>query len=318
MTRAFARNALILGALLVALPATTPSRAATKKDVCTASEKKDADKWLWLNSRDKRRSIAQNLPWGEPTSTPAATNEIPLIQWEYVIDYDPDLRVPLWTAERIVASKLKSGRSDCFRADVRLPPAEASTPGDYKEPIFDQGHMTPNGDVTVSRRAMHNSFIMSNMSPQFCEFNRGIWQILEQLVRRWAHDRGTVYVVNGSVFDRDGDGLRDSDDTAVRMKSSNGNTRVAVPTAFYKIVAAKRDDGTIETLTVLLPQDHSDRKGQEAIDYLQQKVTKIGAIEALTGLHFFPNLTSSPTEAQALWPYHGGVPSALTSGCKTP
>jgi endonuclease G len=285
------------------------------KQVCTKIERAEADRWLWLNARDQRLSLDQNLPWGAPTGT-ASFPERQLIQRDYVIGYDAALRVPVWTAERVVGAKIgKVGRSDCFRKDPRLTTDDASLPTDYSEPIFDQGHMTPSGDVTVSKLAVHNSFIMSNMSPQFCEFNRGIWQILEEQVRRWAGKFGTVYVVNGSVFDRDGNGVRDADTDAVRMHSNNGKERVGVPTAFYKIVAAKQPDGSVETLSILLPQDHNKLDGEAAMIYLQQHVTTVAAIEAATGLRFFGNAPVQRTDLTSLWPYDRPSPRSLAAGC---
>jgi len=308
------RLCILLLMLAVCCLSAPPAHAAKKK-VCTPAEKAEADRWLWLSDTDKQLSLRENFPWGEPVERGPSTNERELIQRDYVIGYDADLLVPLWSGERIVATKLKGGRSDCFRADVRLKSSEGSSPTDYKEPVFDQGHMTPSGDVTVSKRAVHNSFIMSNMSPQYCEFNRGIWQILEEQARRWARERGTVYLTNGSIFDRDSDGRRDDDSAASRMRSNNGKIRVAVPTAFYKVIAFERSDGSIETLSILLPHDHTKLDGQQAMDYLQQHVTSLAAIEARTGLDLFPNMPSAPAEATSLWTYAVPTPRSLAARC---
>jgi endonuclease G len=159
---------------------------------------------------------------------------------------------------------------------------------------------------------------MSNMSPQYCEFNRGIWQILEEQTRRWARRFGTVYVLNGSIFDRDGDGRRDQDSDADHMQSNNHKARVAVPTAFYKLLAVQRPDGTVETLMVLLPQDHVQHDGDEAMAYLQQHLTTIAAIEQRTGLRFFAAATTPPTELTRLWNFDQPSPGSLAGGCRTP
>src|SRR5690606_32883338 len=111
---------------------------------------------------------------------PGATNEWMLAQRDYVIRYDGDLRLPLFTAERVYARRLgKVDRTDCFRRDVRITAALASRPADYDEAIFDQGHLAAFANQGTSVIAGNNSFIMSNMVPQTCQFNRGIWQILE-------------------------------------------------------------------------------------------------------------------------------------------
>ena len=293
--------------------AATPAAAAN----CSAAERHEADRWLWLNERDRNASLEQNLPWGAPTPTGQVSDERELVQRDYVIGYDADLRVPLWTAERVTGAELgKVGRSDCFRKDVRLKSAEASAPSDYSEPIFDQGHVTPSADMTMSKLAVHNSFIMSNMTPQFCQFNRGVWQILEEIVRRWAVQYGTIYVTSGSVFDRDGNGVRDPDDAALRMTSNNGKKRVAIPSAFYKVIAVKNANGTLETLSILLPNDQTDLDRAEAVAYLGQHVTSLAHIEQLTGVRLFPNAAPGLVEHPALWPFSGDPPKSLAHGAQ--
>jgi endonuclease G len=155
---------------------------------------------------------------------------------------------------------------------------------------------------------------MSNMTPQFCQFNRGVWQILEEIVRRWAVQYGTVYVTSGSIFDRDGNGVRDPDDAALRMTSNNGKRRVAIPSAFYKIVAVKDADGTVETLSVLLPNDQTDLDRAEAVAYLGEHVTTLARLEQLAGLDLFPNSPAHVVEHPALWPFSGKPPRSLAHG----
>jgi endonuclease G len=310
--RIFVQIRLLLFLVGSALAAT----AATAAN-CSAAERHEADRWLWLNQRDRNASLEQNLPWGAPAPVGPVSNERELVQRDYVIGYDADLRVPLWTAERVTGADLgKVGRSDCFRKDVRLKSADASTPSDYSEPIFDQGHVTPSADMTMSKLAVHNSFIMSNMTPQFCQFNRGVWQILEEIARRWAVQYGIIYVTSGSIFDRDGNGVRDPDDAALRMTSNNGRSRVAIPSAFYKVIAAKDADGTVETVSILLPNDQTDLDGAEAIAYLGQHVTSLARIEQLGGIDLFPKAPSSLVEHSALWPFAGDPPRSLAQGAQ--
>jgi endonuclease G len=313
LQRIFAHVSLLVVLLLGSAVAATAANAAN----CSAAEKHEADKWLWLNERDKKVSLDQNLPWGAPTPTGPVSNERELVQRDYIIGYDADLRVPLWTAERVTGGELgKVSRSDCFRKDVRLKTADASTPSDYSESIFDQGHVTPSADMTMSKIAVHNSFIMSNMTPQFCQFNRGVWQILEEIVRRWAVQYGTVYVTSGSIFDRDGNGVRDPDDTALRMTSNNGKRRVAIPSAFYKIVAVKDADGTVETVSILLPNDQADLDRAEAVAYLGQHVTSLARIEQLAGVDLLPGASATLVEHPVLWPFTGAPPKSLARGAQ--
>ena len=304
-----ARVCLAVAATFAVLFATSPAAFADRS--CTAAERTAADRQLWLNDADHARSIDDNLLWGEPVLTGDDTqNEFVLTQRNYVIGYDGDLRIPTWTAHRIRASGLgRVERINCFRRDARLDRPFASYTTDYEEPLFDQGHLTPNGDMSFGKYAVENSFIMSNMAPQYCQFNRGVWQILETLGRFWAHRDGELYVIAGSIVDRDGSPGRDGDDDAWRMHSNNGDENVAIPSAFFKILARPSENGRFEALTLILPHDRTDLDGQAAIDYLNQHVRSIAEVEALTGLDIVDE--NSVDEADAIWSTQGASFSSL-------
>lgn len=285
-----------------ALLGVVPEHAQASHRNCTAAEKRAADRQLWLSPNDKALSTERHLPWGAPAASTSASNEWLLIQRDFVIHYDGDLRIPLLTAERVDKKRLKSvHRTDCFRRDVRIDAPLNSKPSDFDEPIFDQGHLAAFANQTSTKIAGNNSFVMSNMVPQTCQFNRGIWQILEGITRSWAKENETIYVISGSIMDRDGDGLRDADDVAARMHSKNKQSRVAIPTSFYKIVAVVSVDGSLETLSILMPHNQANPSRDEALGYLTNHITSISDIERRTGLDFFP---SGPVinERVGLWP----------------
>ncbi|HYE28101.1 MAG TPA: DNA/RNA non-specific endonuclease [Allosphingosinicella sp.] len=303
------------GRLLIALAAIISWSAPAAAANCSKEDKAAADAELVRFSSSAAEvdaAVAAHLPWGVPAETSPTTNEITLVQADYVIRYDKDLRVPLWTAERIEGKRLDDevDREDCFRGDPRLDDETSSQKPDYSEPVYDQGHMMPFADQRYSKMSGHNSFVMTNMAPQNCQLNRGIWQILEQISRRWADQHDQLYVVAGSVFDRDGDGMRDPDSAAAHMKSNNGKKRVAIPSAFYKIVAFRKPDGSVETVSVLFPHDDSNPTGAAALTYLNAHVTDIATLERLAGLDLFPQ-AMKVIESRTLWPFEGYRPSSL-------
>lgn len=205
----------------------------------------------------------------------------------------------------------KNERVDCFRRDPRVNAPAASLPSDYKEPAFDQGHLTPNGDMSTGLVPVINSFVMSNMAPRFCQFNRGVRQILESLIRIWVKDKGPLYVVTGSVLDHDGDGRPDASDDVPRMKSSNGKERVALSSHFYKMVH-QQEDGTVDALAFLMPHDMTDVAGDEAVQYLKRHLKSIEDIEAVAGVKLFPAVAGKyPPKAAGLWTFNGNVPRSL-------
>jgi|GEM_PF-698084 len=307
------RNAAwLLGAWALVFGLPTASYAAD----CTAAQREAADRQLWLNERDRDLATEIVFPWGAPVSTDAS-NERRLVQRDYVIEYDDDLRGPVWAANVLGLKPLRSGRIDCFRRDPRIPAAAASRPADYDEAIFDQGHMVPNADMTFGEVPIINTFVMSNMTPQFCQFNRGIWQILESLVRQWAEAGTLVYILNGAVFDRDGDGVRDKDDDSVRMRSRSGRMNVAVPSAYFKILAREDSEGRLQTLTILLPHDQTDVDGEPVVNYLRAHISTVGDVERLTGTDFFPRASGRALEGRDLWDVsEASFGSLVTAPCR--
>jgi endonuclease G, mitochondrial len=298
----------------VVLLATPASGLAA--ETCKKAEHQAADQALMLSAAERAAATAAVFPWGAPQATAPTTHEGPLVQRDYVIDYDDDLFGPVWSADVLGLQPLGGGRVNCFRADPRIP-QQTSDPLDYNEAIFDQGHLVPNADMTFGRAAIINTFVMTNMSPQFCQFNRGVWQILESLARRWSERRGRIYVLSGAVFERDGDGVRDADAAAVRMHSRNGKLRVAVPSMYFKILASPRTDGGLDILTLLLPHEQTDLEGPPAREYLDAHVSNLAAVEALTDLRFFPDLAGARVETGHLWDTTGlSFDSLVTDDCR--
>ena len=305
-TARFIALALLAGLCLVWLPA----RAGD----CTPAQKVLADAQLWLNQRDKSAALKQHLPWGVPTTQPVRL----LIQRDYVIGYSDTLLVPQWTAHRLDFTRLgKATRIDCFRRDPRIPAPAASLLSDYNDPVYDQGHLTPNGDMSTGKVPVLNSFVLSNMAPQQCELNRGVWQIFESLVRIWAEDYGTLFVITGSVFDHDEDGLRDDDASIPRMRSRNGKARVAVPSHFYKILVRRIDDLRAESLAVMMRNEQTALDGEEAISHVSENVVPLARIELLTGQRFFTQRGDVVMEeTMVLWPINKPAAGSLAYGCK--
>jgi len=131
------------------------------------------------------------------------------------------------------------------------------------------------------------------------------------IVRLWATERGSIYVITGSLFDRDGNRRRDPDTAAKRMKSRNGKARVAVPSHFYKIVLSRRCDDVIESISLLMPHDQVDLNGDEAVRYLAKSITSIRRIEVMAGAKLFPKVKARLRQARRLWELRGSPNRSL-------
>lgn len=158
-------------------------------------------------------------------------------------------------------------RTNNFREDPKVGSGSAKS-SDYTKSGYDRGHLCPAGDMTQSVEAMSETFYMSNISPQFPSFNRGIWKLLEEQVRKWGK-REQIYVVTGPVFEDD--------------KGEIGVNRVTIPGYFYKVVYSP---SRRQMKGFLLPNEKGNR---ELSDY----VVSVDSVESVTGIDFFPQLADT-------------------------
>lgn len=297
----------ILSLLFLAVSLATRAAAAERCD-CDSEVRDSIDAYnalLTFTTSQKTSLERKHFVWGRPVPPSNATGERLLHVKDYLIWHDDDLRGPLWVAYKLTKSNLNANRErlECFRKDLRLSDDAAGTCADYDEETFDRGHMVPNSDMERSESAMLNTYFFSNMTPQYSNFNRGIWQRLEGMVRDWVRTKGTLYVITGAVFDKDADGMRDSDSSANRVSPLN---RVAVPTHYYKIIVKKRT-GTSEAIAILLPHNNDKQANGQYRAYLAAHIKTIDEIESLTGIDFFSALDPAKqavlegSAASALW-----------------
>ena len=233
-------------------------------------------------------ALQRHAPWGAPADIKFDAGTRPLYQRHWITGYDADLRMPVWVIYRLRAQDLATSRrrTQCFHPDIRIS-KNASTTGclSYRGSGFDRGHMVPSADMTRSEQAMINSYVFSNIAPQFPNFNRGIWRALEAYVRKLAREHKEVFVMTGAIFDQNKDGVRDADADAVRAKSRQGAPRAAIASHFYKVVVVQKEKH-MQVTAWLLPHTNNP-----AITLAQAKVL-LTRIETLAGLDIFPLLSA--------------------------
>jgi endonuclease G len=166
-------------------------------------------------------------------------------------------------------------RVDKFIADplVKTKSAEHT---DYKNSGYDRGHLCPAGDMNYSMQTMQESFYMSNISPQLHAFNAGIWERLENKVRKWAIKHGQVNVICGPVL-------------TSGLPTIGTKNKVAVPQYFYKIICTA-DSTSPQAIAFIIENKDWDKKS--FFDF----VVTIDSVEKITGLNFFEKLSNKKEE----------------------
>ena len=189
---------------------------------------------------------------------------------QYTLSYNEEHEQAEWVAYELTAAEasMKLDRCDCFKSDTSIT-TKSATLTDYKSSGFDRGHLAPAADNNLSPNANKQSFLMSNMSPQFPDFNRGIWADLERWVREKAIFYGKLYVVTGPVF--------------VNNYGKMGKNEVTIPGYFYKAIIRIDENDKVKAIGFMLPNFG-------AFGNIKDYIVPINTLETLTGLDFFPAL----------------------------
>ena len=286
-----------IGAGVLAMCAAIAYAGDKREPACEEEDRADAQ--LKAIAEDEKRSndlIKLHLPFGAHIGADTAqgrpTNEKLLVQTGYVTLHDGDLRTALWTAHRLTRNEViraeSADRVECFRPDIRLPETHGAILKDYQEPIFDRGHMTPDADLRDDVIEQVNSYILSNMAPQYGKFNQGIWRSIEYRGRKWAKEHETIYVATGALFDFNADGDRDEDEKAARMGSRHQTARVAIASHFYKVYLRRTGKRWCSITFVL--EHHNGPSNDDADVRLQKAIKPLAFIEERAETTFHPEL----------------------------
>ena len=193
----------------------------------------------------------------------------------YCLSYNEKYEQANWVYYTLTDKMVTGGgeeRSNKFKVDRMVSTGSAKS-SDYTKSGYDRGHLCPAADMGFSPTSMKESFLMSNISPQAPDFNRGIWKELETEVRKWAKKEHQIYVVTGPVF-------KDN-------KGTIGADKVLVPGYFFKIIYEETNEPKI--LAFVFPNRKSDRP-------LTDFTVSVDEAEKLTGFDFFSQL---PDELEA-------------------
>ena len=72
---------------------------------------------------------------------------------------------------------------------------------DYKDNVYDKGHMAAAETFSDSQEHMHLTFSYLNFAVQHYKLNRGVWKTLEERERQWAYT-DSLYVINRVIFNK--------------------------------------------------------------------------------------------------------------------
>ena len=205
----------------------------------------------------------------------------------YSVEWDGTLKANRWTCyemyNQIMQQNVKRGKK--FKQDPAIPSDMQPTLDDYSGSGFDRGHLCPSGDRCFSREQNDQTFYLSNMQPQAEGHNRGIWQQLEENVRKWAGKCDTLYVVKAATIDKVEHICTDADLNKIAEKEGKAAGSLhfpgIVPKNFYMaLLAYKKETNTYRALGIWSPNYKQSEPEYITIEELQNR----------TGIDFFCNL----------------------------
>lgn len=202
--------------------------------------------------------IQRELRYGAPVC-----DEI-LIGRYFTIGYSWYFRQAKWVLEIVNPNAIfawDSGRLNNFRADIRVPHRFRAGLNAYKGSGYDRGHLVASANHDELEVQNSETFLLSNMSPQMPEFNRGKWRELELAIRELnkRDDILETYVLTAPVFyfDRKVETIGD--------KADDYGIDVPIPHAYVKSVLAEDNRGRLKLWT--FEMENKDLTGQLS-DYL--------------------------------------------------
>ena len=195
----------------------------------------------------------------------------------YTVSYDEAARIPAWVAYELTSEEVngtisRSGKN--FRPDDKAKVIQADN-YDYRSSGWSRGHMAPAGDFKWDDGAMWDTFFYTNCCPQNGKMNNGSWNVLENKVRTWARQFGSVFVVTGPIVGQNKSG-------------KIGTHQITVPDAFFKALLVYKDESYHGIAFVMFNNPTTQR--------LLESCLSINELETISGLDFFPSLDDSVEE----------------------
>ncbi|MCR5157899.1 MAG: DNA/RNA non-specific endonuclease [Prevotella sp.] len=202
----------------------------------------------------------------------------------YSVEWDCDKKAQRWSAYQMNSATCRQNTTR-YRSDTDQYPLDPLLPADqylskdcFWNSGFDHGHICPSADRLYSAEANYQTFFLTNMQPQYRQFNgadNSPWYRLESMVRSWANatTTETLYVVKGGTIDN---GL---------VFPTKVKGEMLVPSHFFVALLMKNAQGY---KAVGFWMEH--KSSYPVMEPLASYAVNIRELEQHTGIDFFCNL----------------------------
>jgi len=227
------------------------------------------------------RTLKRECLYGTPEADEILYNR------HYVTGYSYYFRQPKWVLEIINPSVIDIDpetdvdRQDHFRKDFRVPTKFRAEKTDFRGSGFDRGHMVASANQRSVEIQNSETFLLTNMSPQYPALNRRVWADLENAVRQKNAEKSVLetFCVTGPLF------FFDQPIITIGTKDANDVT-IPVPHAFFKSILTENDKGKFYMWSFVMENKKDmDRKPLSEYQVTTDMIETIAGIELWKGLH---------------------------------
>lgn len=215
--------------------------------------------------------------WNGMTQGTPATNDL-VIRDCYAVSTNDDTKFPDWVAYHLTHREMlgtlslnRKWQTDPYLdSDETLSAIPDAYSGAFAGLRYDRGHLVPLASFVGSRDAQQVNYY-SVIVPQRVSLNRGVWKKVEAWERTLVDWYGEIYVLNGTLYEDDMPPLPNVKETH------------RVPSGFWKIIIFE----DYRSRAIAFVFDQQTRLRAKPVD----SVVTVAALEKLTGLVFFPDMS---------------------------
>ena len=230
-------------------------------------------------------SLRRETRYGIPAADQVLFNRYYLIGYSYYFR-QAKWALEIMSSDREYLAANDVERDDNFRPDFRIPEMFRADLVDYKNSGFERGHLVASADKLETQLQNSETFLLSNMSPQFPAFNKKIWKELETEVRNLDAKNNIfeTYVLSGPIFDF----IKKVN--SVGTEDGNG-VSIPIPHAYFKSILTENNRGTLNMWSFIIPNKNTD----EPLSSFQVSTTEV---EKYAGIQLWERLMGSKMEKE--------------------
>uniref|UniRef100_A0A672KQR4 Endonuclease n=1 Tax=Sinocyclocheilus grahami TaxID=75366 RepID=A0A672KQR4_SINGR len=154
----------------------------------------------------------------------------------YVMSYNKETKNAQWVYEILNTMTLQKNCKEHMSLGKN----------EFKIKSYDQGHLAAAANHKSCQEAYHDTYLLSNMTPQLSLLNKGMWLTLEQYCRDFVKDDRVrnVHVYTGPLYLKK-EKRSKKYSCMPNPKNEKDFGGKALPTHFFKVVIVEEKDGKV-------------------------------------------------------------------------